>query len=711
MLVIVLSMAYFVHMEGKGFVIFPSGTFYISHRGSISMGKIQLNLKGPVVEGEMPSGSITIVKEREIRKFKTYRQVRIRNIQEGVDAVVVPISSNQVEIHFEVPARENPGAIILPLKNGSVEVNGTELLLKDPEGEVKVSVKEVRAFQGAREVKVKVLAGKDHIEFVPEDHDSRFPVIIDPVFSAVITGASTDIAFDMEVDPTSGAVYIAGYTSDYTTFAPSRNTAGNPGLRDLFVSKLSPDLSLHLGTLVIGGASYEGEYMGVHLARRPNGNILLASSTQDATQLGIPSSITGTIDGVDLVVFEIDSDLTSVIRSLIIGASGNQSVSDVEVLPSGKILLTGTTDTFPAFGVPETLYGQSGGAETFVMRIDSSLSAVERISILSSTGDDETGDLEVGGDGWIYIVGHTDSSSTFANGGPLYGTGPDAAFVTKLDSSLQPISTIFIGSALASSMTIGDSAIYITGSALDYTLLPAPFNIFGTPSPGTYMDAFVVGVSHDLSSLLPTAIIAGSQHDVGMDLITSGNTVIIVGNTYSTDLAPSRQGYGTLERSNIFFTKLSKDLQSHIKTLVIGGTGNDEPYAMEVFGSQLYASGSTGPYYGSISFLSGTTVMGDTSGSLEVFALSVPTTLPVMIPEKEEFRIEVKGDIIQLFLSTPAYAGLEVYSATGRLLHIKSIGYLPRGQYEFRINLNPGTYVMRLRVGDRIITQPIVMGK
>ncbi len=697
---------YFVHVEGEGFYSFPFHTFHVSEGGTVSIGDIRLLLEGGKVLGEMKSGDVIIVKSGGKDRLESYRRVRIEAIAEGVDAVVVPINNRMVEIFFEIRGDAAGNSIRIPVERGHLEAKGSKVLLRDPDGRISTEIGDIRAFQGTEEIPVNLVVRDGSLEILLGRYDSEFDVVLDPVFSAVITSTSTDAAFDIEVDPTTGVVYVAGYTQDYTTFAPARNTVGSLGNRDLFISKLSTDLSNHLGTIVIGGTSYEGGYTGVAISRKSNGNLILASYTQDATGLGIPATTIGTPEGDDAIVFEVDSGLSSVIRAMIIGAAGNQNVSDVEILPSGSILLTGTTDSTPSFSVPENISGQTGGTNVYVMSIDSNLMGIQRVSILTGRGNDSPDDMEIGPDGFIYLTGHTDSSSTFANGGPLYGTGPGASFITRLDTDLTPVATVFVGSSSSKAIAVDDSSVYITGSVLDYTLLPSPVSVFGTPSPGAYFDAFVTRFPVDLSSPPSTALIAGSSHDEATDIEISGSSVVIVGNTYSSDISPSRNQYGSLGRSNIFFSRLTSDLSSHIATLIIGGDGNDNPYNMKVFGTQIYTTGDTGPSFGGVSFLGSTVIMGDTFGSFEVFVLSVPATLPVQLKEEP---FSVIGQRLVLEIRSPSYVGFEIYTASGKLLRRESPGFLPQGRYEIPLEVEPGPYVLRLRVGERVTTRSIVI--
>lgn len=49
--------------------------------------------------------------------------------------------------------------------------------------------------------------------------------------------------------------------------------------------------------------------------------------------------------------------------------------------------------------------------------------------------------------------------------------------------------------------------------------------------------------------------------------------------------------------------------------------------------------------------------------------------------------------------------GYDLYSADGRLIDKRSLGYFLRGRHEFRLDGVPkGVYILKVRVGDETVT-------
>lgn len=139
--------------------------------------------------------------------------------------------------------------------------------------------------------------------------------------------------------------------------------------------------------------------------------------------------------------------------------------------------------------------------------------------------------------------------------------------------------------------------VYFTGSTWHYTTFNTPNAIFGTMQNPV---AFVGKLSPNIDSLLSLALISGSSADepqiVRKDL--NGN-VLVAGFTASYNFAPSRTVYGTMGSGdmNVFLTKLSSDLRTHIKTVIIAGT--DEDYAYDIIidsVGNIYIVGTTYSY-------------------------------------------------------------------------------------------------------------------
>ena len=77
------------------------------------------------------------------------------------------------------------------------------------------------------------------------EYNKDHPIIIDPLLaSTFVGGSSLDWAHDLAID-SSGNVFVTGWTmsSDYPTTAGAYDESYNGGDYDIFVSKLSNDLS------------------------------------------------------------------------------------------------------------------------------------------------------------------------------------------------------------------------------------------------------------------------------------------------------------------------------------------------------------------------------------------------------------------------------------------------------------------------------------
>ncbi len=148
---------------------------------------------------------------------------------------------------------------------------------------------------------------------------------------------------------------------------------------------------------------------------------------------------------------------------------------------------------------------------------------------------------------------------------------------------------------------IDDSGyVYATGYTLDPSTFIPPNNVFGNPTD-TALSAFAVKLSPDMDSVISVAIIAGSRHDIGTKIRKDpfGN-VIIIGYTNSLDFAPSRTVYGTTSSLFVdaFITKLSSNLDSHIRTVILASS--DDDYAVDIISDSVgnaYVLGVTYRYY------------------------------------------------------------------------------------------------------------------
>ena len=100
-----------------------------------------------------------------------------------------------------------------------------------------------------------------------------------------------------------------------------------------------------------------------------------------------------------------------------------------------------------------------------------------------------------------------------------------------------------------------------------------------------------------------------------------------------------------------------------------------------------------------------------TTGNAEVFVTKINSSLtPVDVEEMEQFSgISVIGGDILLSLERDAYVGMDIYDPSGRLVRRLSIGYLPAGKYRVSLHLPSGSYIVHVRVGERVMVNKLVI--
>jgi hypothetical protein len=323
--------------------------------------------------------------------------------------------------------------------------------------------------------------------------------VIDPlVFSTLVGGADEDYATAIDLDG-NGNIYVSGWT--YSTDFPVTSgayQATSPSNFDLLVAKLDPTAT---------------------------GSAQLVSST-------------------------------------FIGGSTADGVIDMAIDATGKVYLTGFTDSDDYPTSAGALAATRGGnVDGFVTTIDLAATGASQLvysTYLGGTDFEQSGGIAVDASGRIVVAGIT-ASTDFPTTSDAISTAPSPgsydATVTRLDPSASgsaqlEYSTLIGGSSYDIGYSVavdGSSGIYLTGYTIS-TDFPTSSGAFATTLAGE-SDIFVTKLaapdSNGMRIVYSTYLGgSGSDNEYGIALDATGR-IYLAGWTNSTDFPTSANAYSS----------------------------------------------------------------------------------------------------------------------------------------------------------------------
>jgi hypothetical protein len=253
-------------------------------------------------------------------------------------------------------------------------------------------------------------------------------------------------------------------------------------------------------------------------------------------------------------VAKFDRSGTQLLFATFLGGSGNDEASDIEIDPTGGIVITGWTASpdFPVTqGAFDTTWNGGAGlaADGFVVKLSADGSQLLHSTYLGGTGDDLPVGLAVGALGEVYIIGGTGSQDYPTTPGVISSNtnGNTDAFVTKMDPTLSALifSTYLGGIDEDDGWDIKVDAagnVWVTGRtfSLNFPVTPGAFD---TTYNGSF-DVFLCRFDPTGAGLVWSTFIGGVRRDEGnaMALDLAGN-VYVVGVTRSYDFPVTHGAY------------------------------------------------------------------------------------------------------------------------------------------------------------------------
>jgi len=570
--------------------------------------------------------------ERHAENLPSYGQLDLGEVYPGV-RVELKANHSNVEKLYTVAPRQDPrvirmaiegaqslaigesGSLIARTLSGEIAFTAPIAFQENDKGErvaVKVAYELVTNDIGSSSQGAPPVA---EYAFSLGNYDRSRRLVIDPLLqSTYFGGDGDDVAFAIAIHPTSGEVYVAGYSTSTDLPGVVGGAQVQKSTReDAFVSRFNAVLTSRLQSTYWGGSFFDrATALAIHPA---TGEIYIAGYTNSDDLPGVAGGsqvVKGSSN--DGFVARFNADLTSHLQTTYLGGDNDDRVSALAIHPaSGEAFVAGLTDSndFPGVaGGAQATKGSSLLNDAFVTRLNAALTNRLQSSYFGGTGREVANALAIhpiSGD--VYLAGHTLSSNLpGALGGAKPTKGPleDDAFVARFNAALTNLvqSTYSGGSgydeatALAIHPVSGE--IFIAGYT-NSSDLPGSAGGAQPASGGGSYDTFITRFNATLTSQFQSTYFGGSfsQFPYALAIHPSSGDVYLSGETRSLDLPgaaggiqENRRGAGS---SDAFVARFSVALTNLMQSTYLGGAGSESANALAIDSASgnLYVAGGT----------------------------------------------------------------------------------------------------------------------
>jgi len=388
--------------------------------------------------------------------------------------------------------------------------------------------------------------------------------------STYLGGSYGDSAQAIAIHPTTGEIYVAGFTYSTnfpkTTGGAQRSYGGGRG--DAFVAKLNKELTQILQSTYLGGRSSDE---AIAIAIHPiTGEVYVAGRTTSKdfpkTTNGAQAICRSCPDYPDAFVAKLNKELTQILQSTYLGGGIKDEVYGIAIHPTtGEVYVAGYTSSA---NFPKT----TGGAQAicrscpdypdaFVAKLNKELTQILQSTYLGGGGSDETSALVIHPTtGEVYVAGRTTSKDfpKTTNGAQatcnecVSGLFPSYdVFVARLNKELtQILQSTYIGGsdtdwadALAIHPKTGE--VYVAGYTLSTNFPKTTGGVQVSLSGG--QDAFVARLNSNLTQIFQSTYLGGSSWDTAHALAIHPTTgeIYVAGWTVSYDFPKTAGGAQT----------------------------------------------------------------------------------------------------------------------------------------------------------------------
>ncbi|MBI5282049.1 MAG: DUF11 domain-containing protein, partial [Candidatus Solibacter usitatus] len=549
-----------------------------------------------------------------------YSKVRYEAVYPGIDLVYYG-NQRQIEYDFVVSPGADPDRIRLAIQGAEdirLDAQGN-LVLATAQGELLQKVPIVYQEIEGKRVPVEgryVLHANHEVGFQVAAYDVERTLVIDPILqSTYLGGSADDQAFALTIHPTTGDVYVGGYTtsSDFPGVTGGADTTF-AGADEGYVARLNAGLTTLIQATYLGGSNAI-QIVNVDVVRsiaiHPlTGDVYIAGYTNTVDFPGTTGGAQpAATDSVGAFVARLNAGLTTLTQATHLTGSRTDYATALAIHPiSGDVYVAGLTESndFPGIaGGADTTFG--GTQEAFVARLNNSLTSLTQATLLGGSNSAEQATAlaihPVTGD--IYVSGETNSSDFpgILGGADATFGGTQEAFVVRLNSALTSLTqATFLGGsasldrafALAIHPVTGD--VYVAGET-DSSDFPGIAG--GADTSFVLREAFVARLNSTLTTLTQATFLGGSAFDSAYALAihpVSGD-VYVAGSTQSTNFPGIAGGADTtfVGTQEGYVTRLNSALTSLTQATYLGGSNLDPAFALAIHpvSGEVYAAGAT----------------------------------------------------------------------------------------------------------------------
>jgi hypothetical protein len=359
-------------------------------------------------------------------------------------------------------------------------------------------------------------------------------------------GRGDDQVYALAIHPTTGEVYVAGYTNSFnfpnTTGGAQRSIGGNA---NGFVARLNPELTRILQATYLGGSENDAAFaLTIHPITGEVYVAGLTTSTNFPNTAGGAQTIYG--GGGDAFVARLNRDLTKILQSTYLGEVGTDIAYALAIHPiTGEVYVAGLTGSRNFPGTAGGAQSSEGGnGDAFVARLNSNLTKILQSTYLGGRGNDFALDLVIHPTtGDVYLAGFTNSTDfpSTTGGAQANKRGIVNGFVARLNRDLTKIlQATYLGGGdydwvrvLAIHPATGD--VYVAGFTLSIKFPNTTGGAQASNNGG--IDAFITRLNSDLTQILQSTYLGGNRDDKALALAIHPRTgeVYVAGETFSTN--------------------------------------------------------------------------------------------------------------------------------------------------------------------------------